>query len=151
MKIILLQDVPEIGKKYDVKNVASGYARNFLIPRRLAELATSALIKSAEIKKKQAGQKKEIHKDILSKNIESLENLRVSIEEKANEKGHLFAGIHKEEISKILKEQKHLDIPPEFIELEHPIKEIGEHKIPVRLPDGKAKNQEFVLEVGAKK
>jgi large subunit ribosomal protein L9 len=140
MKVILLQDVPGMGKKYDVKRVKDGYARNFLIPRKLAEVATPQKIKTIEINKKQSWQKKVIWKNILEKNIEALKELKVTIKEKANEKGHLFAMIHQEEISRILKEQNHIEIPPELIEIEKPIKEIGEHKI-------KVKNQEFILEV----
>lgn len=144
MKVILLQDVPKLGNKYDVKNVSDGYARNFLFPRKLGEIATEKKIKEIETKKKQGEQIREIDKDILEKNIGELDGVKISIEEKANEKGHLFAGIHKEEISKILKEQKHIDIPIELIDLEHPIKETGEHKIPV-------KGKEFILEIKAKK
>jgi large subunit ribosomal protein L9 len=140
MKVILLQDVPGMGRKYDVKGVKDGYARNFLIPRKLAEIATPQKIKIIEINKKQSWQKKVIWKNILEKNIEALKELKVTIKEKANEKGHLFAMIHQEEISRILKEQNHIEIPPELIEIEKPIKEIGEHKI-------KVKNQEFILEV----
>lgn len=140
MKIILLQDVPKTGRKYDIKNVSSGYARNFLFPRGLAELATPDKIKSAETRKKQAEQEKEVQSDILDKNIDSLEGLIIEIKEKANEKGHLFAGINKKEISKILKEKSHLDVPVELIELDEPIKEIGKHKI-------KVKNKEFILNI----
>lgn len=138
MKVILLHDTPNIGRKYDIKNVSDGYARNFLFPKKLAQIATTQNIQAIEKQKKQYEQEKEIQKDILEKNIEALEGLEISITEKTNEKGHLFAGIRKEEISKILKEQKHLDIPAEIIELEKPIKEIGEHKI-------KVKNKEIKL------
>ncbi len=144
MKVILTQNVSGLGKKYDVKNVSDGYARNFLIARGLAELATEKRVKAAETKKKQVEQLREIDKDILEKNLAELEGVKVSTEEKANEKGHLFAGIHKEEISEILKKQKHIDIPAELIEIEHPIKETGEHKI-------KAGGKEFILEVMAEK
>lgn len=140
MKIILLQDVPKTGRKYDIKNVSSGYARNFLFPRGLAELATFDKIKSAEIIEKQAEQKRAVQSNILDKNIDSLEGLIIEIKEKANEKGHLFAGIHKKEISKILREKKHLDVPIELIELDEPIKETGKHKI-------KVKDKEFILNI----
>jgi len=143
MKVILTKDVPKLGIKYDVKEVSAGYARNFLFSRGLAEQATDKILKSVEIKKKQASQEKEISQDILEKNLVAIDGLRLTAEEKANEKGHLFAGVHKEEIVKILKEQKHVEIPPELIELEHPIKEIGEHKI-------KVGDKEFVLEITAK-
>lgn len=138
MKVILLHDTPNIGRKYDIKNVSDGYARNFLFPRKLAQIATTQNIQTIEKQKKQHEQEKEIQKDILEKNIEALEGLEISITEKTNEKGHLFAGIRKEEISKILKEQKHINIPADIIELEKPIKKIGEYEI-------KVKSKEFKL------
>ena len=140
MKIILSQDITGVGRKGEVKNVSDGYARNFLLPNKLGQIATPAVIASAEKLKKQTEQDKEIQKDILEKNIKGLKDLKVQLKAKANEKGHLFSIIHPDEISKILKEQHHLDIPSKFIEIEKPIKELGEHTI-------KAKHQEFILDV----
>jgi len=140
MKVILSQDIAGVGRKGEVKNVSDGYAGNFLLPKKLAQVATPAAIASAEKLKKQTEQDKEVQKDILEKNIKSLKDLKVQIKAKANEKGHLFSIIHPDEISKILKEQHHLDIPSNFIEIEKPVKELGEHII-------KAKHQEFVLDV----
>ena len=140
MKVILLQDVPNLGKKYEVKNVSDGYGRNFLLAKSLAKLATTQTIQSIEKEKKRSEQKKQIQQDILEKNFADLKDLKITIKKKANEKGHLFATIHPEEISKILKEQERLEIPAEMIELEKPIKEIGEYKI-------KVKDKEFLLVV----
>ena len=140
MKIILSQDVTGIGRKGEVKNVSDGYARNFLLPNKLGQIATPAAIASAEKLRKQTEQDREVQKDILEKNIKGLNGLKVQLKAKANEKGHLFSIIHPDEISKILKEEHHLDIPSKFIEIEKPIKELGEHTL-------KAKHQEFVLDV----
>ena len=140
MKVILNEDVPRLWHKYDVKNVSDGYARNFLIPRKLVQLANEKTIKTAETLKKQHTQELEVRHDILEKNINSLDGIKVSVEEKANEKGHLFSIIHPEEISKILKEKNHIEVPAKLIETEKPIKEIGEHTI-------KVKDKEFILEV----
>lgn len=140
MKIILLQDVASMGKKYEVKNVSDGYARNFLIPRKLAKIATTQTIQEIELMKKQGLKEKEIQQDLLEKNMESLQDLKISIKEKSNEKGHLFASIDAKDISKILKKEHHLEIPAEMIEMKKPIKEIGEHKI-------KSKGKEFVLDI----
>ena len=131
MKVILLQGVPNLGNKYDIKNVSDGYARNFLIPRNLVQVATTPAIQAIEKQKKQINQRKKIWKNILEKNLSILENQKIFIAKNANEKGHLFAGIHKDEISKILNEQKRIDIPVDIIELEQPIKEIGEHEIKI--------------------
>jgi large subunit ribosomal protein L9 len=131
MKIILLQDVVNVGKKYEMKNVSDGFARNFLIPRKLAKIATTQTIQEIELTKKQGLKEKEIQQNLLEKNMDSLQDLKISIKEKANEKGHLFASIDSKDINKILKKEHHLEIPSEIIELEKPIKQIGEHKIKV--------------------
>lgn len=138
MKIILLRDVPNVGKKYEIKDVSDGFGRNFLLARNLAEIATTQTIQNIEKKRMQDKQMKEVDKDILEKNLDTLKGVRISIKEKANEKGHLFAAVRAAEIAKILKEQKHIEIPEDMIELEKPIKEIGEYKI-------KVKDSEFLL------
>ena len=149
MKVILSQDIIGVGRKGEIKNVSDGYARNFLLPNKLGQVATPAAIASAEKLKKQEEQDREVQKDILEKNIKGLNDLKVQIKAKANEKGHLFSIIHPDEISKILKEQHHLDIPSKIIEISKPIKEIGAHIIKVypAFGIGGAKHQEFVLDV----
>lgn len=140
MKIILTQDIAGVGRKGEVKNVSDGYARNFLLKNKLGQIATPSAIASAEKLKKQTEQDREVMQNILEKNIKGLKDLKVQLKAKANEKGHLFSIIHPDEISKALKEQHHLDIPSKFIEIEKPIKKLGEHTI-------KAKHQEFILDV----
>lgn len=142
MKIILLQDVQNVGKKYEVKNISDGFARNFLFPRKLAEIATNETIKSFDIKRKQTEDERKIHSDLLEKNLESINGLKISIKEKTNEKGHLFAAIHPKEIVEIIKKQSHIDISEDMIKLDKPIKEIGEHEI-------KVKNKKFLLVVSS--
>lgn len=140
MKVILLKDVPGVGKKYEVKNVSDGYARNFLIPKNLAKIATPAAIKTLEAEKKRREQEKEVQEDLLKINIEKLGETKIVIERKANEKGHLFDSLDSKDISKILKEKYQLDIPVEIIEIENAIKSVGEHEF-------KIKDKKFVLEV----
>ena len=149
MKIILSQDITGVGRKGEVKNVSDGYARNFLLPNKLGQIATTAAIASADKLKKQMEQDKDVQKDILEKNIKGLKDLKVQLKAKANEKGHLFSIIHPDEISKILKEEHHLDIPSKMIEIEKPIKELGEHILKVHPAPGivGAKHQEFILDV----
>lgn len=138
MKVILLRDVPSIGRKYEVKNVSNGYARNFLFSRKLAEIATNQAIQALELKKKQQNKEKEIQEDLFVKNLEKLDGLKLEIKEKSNEKGHLFAAIKPENIAKILAEKLSIVIPKDMIELDRPIKEVGEYKV-------KIKDKEFLL------
>ncbi len=131
MKVILKQDIANMGQKYDIKNVSDGYARNFLIPRKLAEIATDKAIKNIGALKKVHDAKAKVQEDLIAKNIDDLNGLTIEIKEKTNEKGHLFAGIHKDEIVSKIREQTQLEILPNFIELEDPIKEIGEYDISI--------------------
>lgn len=139
MKIILNQDIPKVGKKYEVKNVADGHALNFLIPRGLAIAATASALKKLEIAKAQLVVEKKVQEDLLLKNLKSLDGAKIEIIEKANNKGHLFAGLHKEQIIPVIKKQTGFDVLPEFLVLEKPIKQIGEQTIEVKVQDKIAK------------
>jgi len=135
MKVILLHDVPNIGQKYDIKEVANGYGRNYLLPRGLAEMATEKAVAGVATMKIQHEEERKVRDDLLLKNLEDLNEVAVVIQEKANDKGHLFAGVHKDEIIPAIKSQTHLDMDAEHIILEHPIKELGEHDIEVKVGD----------------
>jgi len=131
MKVILLHDVPKVGRKYDVTDVSAGYARNFLLPKSLAEFATEGSIKKYGQEKTQLESERKIQEDLLIKNLKDMDGITITVKEKANDQGHLFAGLHKEELVPIIKEQTHLDMAPGHIDLEKPIKETGEHSIKV--------------------
>ncbi len=147
MKVILLQNVPKIGKKYEQKVVSDGYATNFLIPRGLAEIATESSVSRIMLRKSQSDTESKIHEDLLLKNLHDLEGVRVEMTESANDKGHLFAGIHAEEMIPAIKEQTRLEVLPEYIVLEKPIKTVGEHQIPVTIQNTTVT---FTLVVNAK-
>ena len=132
MKIILLKDVKNIGKKFDVKEVNDGYALNMLIPKGLAIHATPSAIKRVEAdKSKMAGEMKVQH-ELLVQNIKAIEATTLTVVGKANDKGHLFAGIHSDEIVRQLHTQARIELEPSFIELEHPLKTVGEHKVSIK-------------------
>lgn len=147
MKIVLNKDVKGVGKKHDIKTVADGFALNSLIPQGLAELATNTALARIEKIKKQEDADKKVREDLLSKNIKSLHDVVVEVVLPANEKGHLFAGLHTTEIAPLVKEQTRIDVLPEFIKLDKPIKETGEHKIEVSIH---GKSATFVLNIKAK-
>jgi large subunit ribosomal protein L9 len=146
MKVVLLKDVPKVGKKYDIKDVADGFAFNSLIPRGLAEVATPKAIQRVELVKKQDAAERKVREDLLMKNLKDLENVTVEIKEKVNDKGHLFAAIHKPELISAIKTQTRLDMDETHIMLDKPIKEVGEHTIEVKVGE---KNAKFKLNVVA--
>ncbi len=129
MKIILLKDVPGTGKHYDVKEVSAGFASNYLIPNKLGVVATPSLIQKMEVEKKNALAHSKISENLALKNLGDLSGKSIIIKEKANEEGHLFAGIHGKEISEAIKRELKLDIPEDFLKIDKPIKSLGEHPI----------------------
>lgn len=129
MKVIFLKEVPRVGRKYEIKNVADGYALNMLIPRGLAKMATPQIVAQIEKEKANDLTQKTIQEELLLKNLEIIKNLKLEIKGKANEKGHLFAGVTKEMIfEKLVKETK-INLDLSFIKLDKPLKEVGEHKV----------------------
>lgn len=132
MKIILLKDIPKVGKKYETKEISDGYALNMLIPKGLAVSATSEMVKKINLEKSKIEGEKKINQELLLKNLETLEGKTVTISEKANDKGHLFASVHIPEILKAIKNELRIDIPSESIVLDKPIKELGTHEITVK-------------------
>lgn len=131
MKIILLKDVTKLGKKYDTKTVSDGYALNLLIPRGLAVIATPAIIKKFERERIFSESERKIQEELSVKSINSLSDVTIVITGKSNDNGHLFAGVHKEEIAKEIENQKNIKIDPSFIRLDHPIKKTGKHDIEI--------------------
>lgn len=142
MKVILKQDIKGVGKKYEIKNVADGYANNFLIPNKLAEFASVETIKKFEIIKKKNIVETEIRESLTKKQIEMLKGIKIVISKKANEKGHLFEKIRNDEIIKALQEQAKIIFDSEHLKIKEPIKEVGEYKIDVILGNNRG---EFIL------
>jgi len=138
MKIILLKDVKKIGKKYEVKNVADGFAINMLIPDKLAIPATPGNINMIETKKKGDMLENAKNEAELQKALDEIKGISIEIKGKVNDKGHLFAGIHKPEIIEAVKKQKGVNLTAEHLILEKPIKEVGEHAITVKVGDKEA-------------
>ena len=145
MKVIFLQDVARVGKRHDIKEINDGYAMNFLFPRKLAELATPKAVSELEKRKKNIEIEREVQEELLLKNLEEIKGKVVHLKAKADEKGHLFSKIHNKDIVNEMKREHHADISEEFIVLEKPIKEIGEHDIPI-LIKGKKSSFKLVVE-----
>jgi len=133
MKIILLKDVKKIGKKYEIKEVADGYALNSLIPNKIAVPATVGFIKGIEAKMKKDTLLKENFKKTFEYAVSKLSDSKLHISGKVNEKGHLFAGVHEDQIIAEFKKETGIILSSEHFNLEKPIKEIGEHIIDLKV------------------
>ncbi|TSC60053.1 MAG: large subunit ribosomal protein L9 [Parcubacteria group bacterium Gr01-1014_107] len=139
MKVILLKDVLKVGQRYEVKNVASGYALNFLIPRGLAKITTSGEVRRIEKMKEEEEKRKQEKINELREQLKKVEAKKIELKWQANDKGHLFEGIQKEDIAEALKSQVGISLEPEFIYLDKPIKEIGDYEIEIKAFDFKSK------------
>ena len=135
MKIILIKDIEKLGKKYEVKEISSGYARNYLIPKKLAVQATDKLLKWAEAKGEEQEKKAEEKLEKISNSVSNIDGLEVEISVKIGDEKQLFEKINQQKISEALKELGY-DIKKTQIELEEPLQEIGEFPVKLKFQDG---------------
>lgn len=133
MKVILNADVAKLGKKYEVKNVSDGHALNMLIPKGLVEVATPASLKALEVKKAAVQALHQRMEEVIVKNLKTIHGKVFEMTEKVNEKGHLFAAIHLDQVSALIKIKSHVELPASYLHVEKPIKEEGDHEITVKV------------------
>lgn len=131
MKIVLTKDVPKLGRQYDVKEVKPGYGRNFIIARGLGMIATKSILVQMELKRRERETTLLEKRDKLVKEAVEMMKATVTLEKRANELGHLFESVGKEDLTLALRQQTGFDIEADWVTLEKPIKEIGAHTIPV--------------------
>lgn len=132
MKIILRQDVDELGLEGDIIKVADGYARNYLIPKGFAFEATTQNVKALELRRKKIEVRKLKAKEDAEKLKERISGMLVSLRQKAGEEGKLYGSVTTMDIAADLENQG-LVIDRRKIVLEKPIKSIGEFDVPVKL------------------
>jgi large subunit ribosomal protein L9 len=140
VKLILSEDVPNLGEAGDVVNVKPGYARNYLLPRGMAAVATESRVKELEHHKRVITEK-------LAKQLKDLEAVRNRLQAltlettaQAGEEGKLFGSVTSQNVVELLV-QKGFEIDRRKIDLPQPIKSVGEHEIPIKL------RREFVAKV----
>jgi len=132
MRVVLLEDVEKLGKRGTVLNVADGYGRNFLIPRKLAAPATEANLKRIELEKKRQKVQEVKEEKGASELKQELDRLSLTISMKAGEGDMLFGAVTAVHIAEAL-ERAGYSIDKRKIELEEPIKRLGEYQVPVKL------------------
>lgn len=135
MKIILLKDIPTLGKKNDVKEVSGGYARNFLLPQKLAEPSTDAAVKSLAAKKARDEREKSEEEKKYKAAAEKLKTAAVSFKVKMGEKGKAFGSVTAQKIADALARQG-IAADKEWIVLDGAIKTTGEKNVPIHFPRG---------------
>ncbi len=129
MRVIFQKNVKNVGREGEIKEVADGYARNYLLPQKLAIVATGRIIKEIESRKIGAEKKRKAQRKRAESIIKKLQGQEISLSAKMNEAGKLFAAVKPEEISSVIKKEIGESIDPRDIKVEKPIKTAGEHKI----------------------
>ena len=127
MKVILKEDVQNLGQQGDVVEVKPGYARNYLMPQKLAILFTKQQKKSIEEAQIVEKRKLEREKDQLESVLKQVEDLNLSLKMQSEEDNKLFGSVTKIDIVKLL-EENGITIDKKYIDLSSPIKTLGEHK-----------------------
>lgn len=132
MKVLLIKDVYKLGHAGNIKKVADGYGRNFLIPQGLAVVATPGALKQVERIRTEAAKHREILNSEMSGLAEKLTNLTLTFVGKAGETGKLYGSITQQMIADALREKVGVEIDRRHLEVE-PIRNLGEHIVRVRL------------------
>jgi len=133
MKVLFLQDVPHVARAGDIKEVASGYGRNFLLPKNLAALATPGALKSAEKHLAEIARKRQQEEAELTEVARMLEEEEITIKAKTGESDRLYGSITAADIANELQKISPVEIDKRKIELEKPIRQLGSHEVVVRL------------------
>ena len=132
VKLVLREDVPKLGHAGEVVSVKPGYARNFLLPQGKAALASEARVKELEHHKRLIAEKVARELKDLGAARDRLEQLELEVEAQAGEEGRLFGSVTAAQVAELIGE-KGIEIDRRKIDLAEPIKEVGEHSVPIRL------------------
>lgn len=148
MKVILLCDIENLGKKGDIKDVSDGYARNYLIPRKIALPANDKNISLLKIEKEKFERKRKREIERVNKIVDKLNKISINIQVKTGEGEKLFGAVTKEDIAVAIEKETGLKIDKHDILLEEQIKNTGAFLVDVRIkPEGFADEQPRIAKV----
>lgn len=133
MKIVLLQDVKKLGKKGEIVDVSDGYARNFILAKKLGKEATSQAINDVKMKNASEARHKAEELAAAKELGAKIKDMSVTVKMKAGEGGRTFGSISTKEIVKAAKDQLGLDVDKKKLQLKEPIKSLGTHIVTLKL------------------
>ncbi len=136
MKVILLDNIKGVGKKDEIINASDGYARNYLLPKKLAVEANAENMSKLNNKKEAANYKKDQEKQNAEELAKKLKGIMLKIKVKAGENGKIFGGVTSKEISENLKSQYNFVVDKKKIELKDTIKTLGSFNVSIKLFEG---------------
>jgi large subunit ribosomal protein L9 len=133
MKVILLQEVPGLGKPGDVKEVANGYARNYLLPRQLVTAATPGELANLQQRVVAAQRRTEKHRQEHESLAERLAAVTLTFAVRVGRGDRLYGSVTSQDIANALEEQEHLSVDRRTIQLREPLRTLGTFEVPVRI------------------
>lgn len=136
MQVVFLKDVKNVARRGEVKDVKDGYARNYLIPQGLAEIASKSKIQEIESKAEKKKQEKQKEREEMEKLTKQLKDMTLEFKKKADDAGSLFGSVSADDIIKAINKRTGKYISESSVKLGQPIKKIGEYTIDLNLKHG---------------
>lgn len=149
MRLVLRSDVDNVGKKGDLVEVADGYARNFLVPRGLAIVATKGAVKQADTMRRAREVKEAREREAIEGLAGSLRGQTIRVSARAGEAGKLFGSVTAAEIADAAQAQLGVDLDRRKLHLPEPIREVGSHEVSMHLYEGVEAEFTVVVEAQA--
>jgi len=145
MKVIFLKDAPK-GKKGEIKDVADGYARNFLLPKGLATLATPSAEKAAKVLSEEKAEREARQREELGRIAQEFKGKELRFKVKAGAKGRLHGAITSADIADEFSKLTGFEIDKKRVELEEPLHNLGDYEVPINLGTGSETKIKVVIE-----
>lgn len=133
MKILLLQDVKKLGKAGEIVDVSDGYAKNYIIPKKLGREATAQVMNNWKQQKASEANRKEMEKQQAIATVKDLGNKVITLKEKAGQDGRLFGSVTAKDLAEALKTQYGIDVDRKKINLKDPIRAVGNYSVEIKL------------------
>jgi len=144
-KLLLVEDVEALGRSGDIVSVKPGYSRNFLLPKKLAVIATKQTLRLQERLQEERKQKAIVDRREADALAARLEGLALTKIVKVDQEGHMYGSVTAHDVVVLLLEKANIEVEKRHVVLAHPIKTTGDHKLTIKLPEGVTAS--FVLEV----
>jgi len=146
MQVLLLKDVPGLGRADQIKEAAGGYALNYLIPRKLAVAVTDGALKQAQTLKEAEVRKRDRKADEAKTLVDKLDGQSVTFKARAGEGDRLYGSITAADVAEALSRSIGAEVDRRLMDLEHSIKSLGEHRVQVKIAAGLAATIWVVVE-----
>lgn len=135
-KLLLIEDVEDLGRSGDIVSVRPGFARNFLLPKKYAIIADKGALRQQARLQEERNKKAVLDKQESESTAQILENVHLTTIVKVDHEGHMYGSVSSHDIVELLKNQANIELEKRTITLKHPIKETGVHTIAIKLKEG---------------